>query len=145
MAPKPDMWYGVPFAEGDTVLLEWTDPEDPARALWLVPDVGAEAGMELAFDGGVGLLIEGEENIFPDKLTVLTDDKAPFSLEGSEVVAAGDIEIGDVVLVKKGDLLVEFLATEDNLLDADNESYPCVYGANFSFSEEDEDVFYRRI
>lgn len=148
----PNTWKGVPFYAGDTVLLEWTeDDNERGRAVWLVADsyvVDDPDFAELSDDneemGGLGLVLNGDENIHPDTLTVLAEGVSPISLDGYEEVFMYDLEEGDAIIVatNDGELVVEHVLTDESVEGADDGQLYDVLGFGF---HEDGAVFYRKV
>jgi hypothetical protein len=149
----PNLWHGVPFHAGDTVLLEWTeDPEKLGRAVWVVPESCATEDpdfAELSDDneemGGLGLIINGDENVHPTTLTVLEPDADPISLIGFRKVKLDELNVGDTViaLVRGGTTLtIEHTLTEDSI---EGQEYgQLYYFLDFSL-DEDDTVFFRKV
>lgn len=147
----PNLWCGVPFHAGDTVLLEWTDYEDAlGRAVWVVPNTVvvedpdyAEMSMD---DDGEGLLINGSENIYPTKLTVLEPGANPISLDGYHEANLEDFQVGDsliIVLNKDENITVEHVLNSESIRGQQNGQFYDVLG--IAFSSYDEAAFFRKV
>ncbi len=149
-----NLWLGVPFHAGDTVLLEWTeDAQKTGRAVWLVPASYtvedpdfAELSDENEEMGGLGLTIHGSENVHPTKLTVLEPGAvSPIPFRGYRKVDFEDLEEGDsVIIAVRGH---ETLVAEHTLNElsfeghADGQLYDFL---DITFFDDDETVFFRK-
>lgn len=145
----PNLWNGVPFHAGDTVLLEWTDYEDTlGRAMWKVPaSLVADDPYyaELSDDDGEGLLINGSENIYPTNLTVLEAEDNPISLDGYQEAAIQDFQVGDsliAVLTGIETLTLEHVLNSESIRGQKNNQFYNILGV--AFSSLDEATFYRK-
>ena len=147
----PNLWEGVPFHAGDTVLLEWTDDEDAiGRAVWVVPNSCVVedpdyAEMSMA-DDGEGLLINGSENIYPSKLTVLQPGENPISVDGYQEVSLKDFQVGDsLIIVMNSDenITVEHVLNSESIRGQQNGQLYSVLG--IAFSSYDEATFFRKV
>lgn len=148
----PNTWKGVPFYAGDTVLLEWTeDDNERGRAVWVVADsyvVDDPDFAELSDDneemGGLGLVVNGDENIHPTTLTVISPDASPISLDGYEDVDIADLEEGDHIIAQTKDetLTIEHTLTHES---ADGASEGQLYDVLGFLLDERITEFYRKV
>lgn len=99
----PTLWNGVPFYGGDTVLLEWNNG---SRAVWVVDtsytDYESDEDDEPYDLNEEGFLMNGSENVYPDRLTVLPPGSTPISLDGYAQVELADLRKGDDVILVVG-------------------------------------------
>lgn len=153
MTDTPNLWHGVPFNAGDTVLLEWKGDYTGAigRAVWVVPEhhvVEDPDFAELSDDneemGGLGLVLNGDENIHPDTLTVIAADASPISLDGYAEVSIYDLEEGDAIIVvtADGELVAEHTLTDLSIEGYDDGQLYDVLGFGF---DEDFATVYRKV
>jgi hypothetical protein len=118
---------------------EVNDPDEP----FIYLDENGDTIIDLSDIDGLGFLIEGEENIFPDHVSVLPPATSTIDLTGLEMVSIEELVIGDVVVIRSSELLLEVKLDDEALEDAEDGSlYPL--GFDFYFNGKFADEFLGR-
>lgn len=135
----PRMFYqNVEFKPGDLLLFEWDNDMTKGKVEWVFPidnnwDKYAEA-IDYSDLDGLGFYIDGEENIFPDKITVLEPGTTTIDTTNLKPADYKNFQEGQTIVIKAPECLAEITLNEYSF----DQYYPAegdyiIDGANMSF------------
>ncbi len=141
------VYKNTEFKPGDLLLLEWNNEVDTSKVEWTFPaDENWPEGTEYIdysdLDSpthSTGFYIDGHENIFPDKITVLKPGTTTINLANLKPADYTKVEEGQTLIIKSKECLAEITLNEysfdESEYDPEEECY-WVNGANMSFDLE---------